>query len=464
MQDNNRSSTRHPDVRRGRGEPQTDVHPSAEVAQRRPHRRRQPGAGARDAARRRASTDDDLARPLVGVANTWIEIGPCNYHLRELAVHVKAGVRDAGGTPIEFNTVSISDGITMGSEGMRPRSSAARSSPTRSSWSRAATCSTRVVVLVGCDKTIPAAVDGAGAARHARPRPLRRLDRARAASTDRDVTIQDVFEAVGAHAAGTDSRRATSTSSSDHACPGAGACGGQFTANTMATSCEFLGLSPIGSASVPADDAAKARRRARRPARCVMDLLRRGLPAARRSSRATRSRTPSRRSPPPAARPTPCCTCSRSRARPACRSTSTTSTAISARVPLLADLKPGGRFVADRPARGRRHPGSSRGGCSTAGLLHGDAITVTGRTIGEEARDAVETPGQEVVRPLGDAAEADRRPGHPARATSRPRAASSRSPGTSARTFAGPARVFDSEEDAFAAVQAGAHQAPATSS
>ena len=200
-------------------------------------------------------TGADLARPVVGVANTWIEIGPCNFHLRDLAVSVKAGIRAAGGTPMEFNTVSISDGITMGSAGMRT------SLVSREVIADSIELVTRgnlfdaLVVLVGCDKTIP----GAAMA-------LARLDIpglilyggsiAPGRFAGRDVTIQDVFEAVGAHAAGRMSD-ADLCEIEDKACPGAGACGGQFTANTMATACEFLGLAPMGSGDVPAVDGDK---------------------------------------------------------------------------------------------------------------------------------------------------------------------------------------------------------------
>src|SRR5271165_2344173 len=200
--------------------------------------------------------DDDFAKPLIGVANTWIEIGPCNYHLRELAADVKAGIRAAGGTPLEFNTVSISDGITMGTEGMRT------SLVSREVIADSIELVTRgnhfdgIVALVGCDKTIP----GAAMA-------LARLNLpglvlyggsiAPGNYNGRQVTIQDVFEAVGSHA-GHRISDADLLALENSACPGAGACGGQFTANTMAMICEFLGLSPMGSASVPAVDAKKS--------------------------------------------------------------------------------------------------------------------------------------------------------------------------------------------------------------
>ena len=231
-------------------------------------------APARAMLRATGLTDDDLRRPLIGVANTWIEIGPCNYHLRDLAVHVKDGIREAGGTPLEFNTVSISDGITMGSEGMRA-SLVSREIITDSiELVSRGNMFDGLVVLVGCDKTIPAGVMA-----------LARLDIpglvlyggsiAPGRWQNHDVTIQDVFEAVGAHSAGKLSQQ-DFDALERQACPGPGACGGQFTANTMATVCEILGISPFGSASVPATDTDKAAV-ARRAGALVMDVLRRGL-------------------------------------------------------------------------------------------------------------------------------------------------------------------------------------------
>ena len=212
-------------------------------------------APARAMLRATGLTDADLERPLVGVANTWIEIGPCNYHLRELATHVKEGVREAGGTPLEFNTISISDGITMGCEGMRTSLVSREVIADSIELVARGNLFDAVIVLVGCDKTIPAGVMA-----------LARLDVpglvlyggsiAPGRFQDRDVTIQDVFEAVGAHSAGSMSN-AELDALEHQACPGAGACGGQFTANTMATVCEILGISPFGSASVPATDGDK---------------------------------------------------------------------------------------------------------------------------------------------------------------------------------------------------------------
>ena len=196
-------------------------------------------------------TDEDLAKPIIGIANTWIEIGPCNYHLRELAEHLKVGIRRAGGTPMEFNTVSISDGITMGTEGMQA------SLVSREVIADSIELVTRgnlfdgLIVLVGCDKTIPGGVMS-----------LVRLNIpgmilyggsiAPGRFKNHDVTVQDVFEAVGAHARGkmTD---AELNEIEGAACPGAGACGGQFTANTMATACEFLGIAPMDLYGGPGD-------------------------------------------------------------------------------------------------------------------------------------------------------------------------------------------------------------------
>ena len=209
-------------------------------------------APARAMLRAVGLTDEDFNRPLVGVANTWIEIGPCNYHLRDLAADVKQGIREAGGTPLEFNTVSISDGITMGSEGMRASLVSREVMADSIELVARGNLFDALIVLVGCDKTIPAGVMA-----------LARLDIpgvvlyggsiAPGRFKNRDVTIQDVFEAVGARDAGTMSE-ADFDDLERHACPGAGACGGQFTANTMATVCETLGISPFGSACVPAID------------------------------------------------------------------------------------------------------------------------------------------------------------------------------------------------------------------
>ncbi|MBI2222336.1 MAG: dihydroxy-acid dehydratase [Acidobacteria bacterium] len=398
-------------------------------------------------------TDDDLRRPLIGIANTWTEIGPCNFHLRDLAVAVKEGVRAAGGTPMEFNTVSISDGITMGTEGMRTSLVSREVIADSIELVARGNQLDGVVALVGCDKTIPGAVmalarlDVPGLVLYGGSIAPGRVD-------GRDVTVQDVFEAVGAHAAGRIDAAALRRIE-DGACPGAGACGGQFTANTMATVCEFLGISPMGSGSVPAVDSAKAGV-ARDAGRLVMKLVADG--------------------------PRPRQVITAASIENAIASIATTGGStngvlhllaiareaglaldldafdrISARVPLLADLKPGGRFVAtDLHRAGGTRLLAER--LRQAGLLHENAITVSGRTIGEEASAAEETPGQLVVRPV-DRPIAESGGLAILRGNLAPDGCVVKLAGHSLRRHAGPARVFDSEEAAFEAVQRGAIRA-----
>src|SRR3989442_9797746 len=233
-------------------------------------------AGARSMFKAVGFTDADLSRPLIGVANTWIETMPCNFHLRRLSAKVKEGVRQAGGTPMEFNTIAISDGETMGTEGMR----ASLVSRELIADSIELVCRGQlfdaVVCVVGCDKTIPAAAMA-----------LARLDLpglvlyggtiAAGSFRGKDVTIQDVYEAIGANAAGKISD-SDLQELEDVACPGAGACGGQYTANTMSTVMEMIGLSPMGFNSVPALDAKKDEI-AFRCGEMVMDVLKRGAKA-----------------------------------------------------------------------------------------------------------------------------------------------------------------------------------------
>jgi dihydroxy-acid dehydratase len=406
-------------------------------------------AGARAMLRASGFGRDALAKPIVGIANTWTEIGPCNFHLREIAASVKEGVRGAGGTPMEFNTVSISDGITMGSAGMRASLVSREVIADSIELVARGNLFDALVVLVGCDKTIPAAAMA-----------LARLDIpglilyggsiAPGRVNNVDVTIQDVYEAIGAHASGRLSDAAL-CELEDRACPGAGACGGQFTANTMATACEFLGLAEMGSGDVPAGDP-KKHDVARHAGALVMDVLR----ADRRPSRIlTRA--------------------SLENAIASVAATGGSTNAVlhliaiareaslplgledfdrvNARVPVFADLKPGGRFVAtDLYAAGGTRLVARR--LLDAGALHGDALTVTGRTIGQEAATAVETPGQQVVRQVAS-------PLKPSgglvilRGNLAPSGCVVKLSGHNRTTFRGPARVFDSEEEAFAAVQSG---------
>jgi dihydroxy-acid dehydratase len=391
-------------------------------------------------------TDADLKKPLIGVANTWIEIGPCNYHLRELATHVKAGIRAAGGTPMEFNTVSISDGITMGTEGMRA------SLVSREVIADSIELVTRgngfdgLVVLVGCDKTIPGGV--MALARLNVPGVLLYGGSiAPGHFNDHQVTIQDVFEAVGSHAAGTMSDDDLCRLEAE-ACPGAGACGGQFTANTMAIASEFLGIAALGSGSVPANDPKKAEA-ARAAGERVMSVVRSGL---RPRDIITRTALEN------------------AIASVAATGGSTNAVLhliaiareagldlelpdfdrISSRTPLMVDLKPSGRFV----ATDLHNAGGSRLVAQRlieAGSIVGSAPTVTGRTLAQEAADAVETRGQEVVRPIGQAL---KKSGGLVvlRGSLAPEGAVMKVSGTERMQHRGPARVFDSEEAAFEAV------------
>ena len=402
---------------------------------------------ARAMLRASGLADGDFKKPLIGVANTWIEIGPCNYHLRELAKHVKDGIRAAGAVPLEFNTVSISDGITMGTEGMRA------SLISREVIADSIELVTRgnlfdaLIVLVGCDKTIPAGIMA-----------LARLNIpglilyggsiAPGQFEGHSVTIQDVFEAVGTYGRGEMSEQRL-TALENVACPGAGACGGQYTANTMALVCEFLGVAPMGLSSTPATNDAKTES-ARRAGELVVDLLRRNVLPSQIINKAS---------------------IENAIAGVAATGGSTNAVLhllaianeaklplsiddfdrISSRVPILADLKPGGRFVAtDLYAAGGTALVAKR--LLEAGLLRGDAITVTGRTLAEEASKAKEAPGQEVVRKLSE-------PLKPTgglvilKGNLAPEGCVVKVAGHNIQNFSGTARVFDSEEAAFQGVE-----------
>jgi dihydroxy-acid dehydratase len=391
--------------------------------------------------------DEELSKPTIGVANTWIEAMPCNFHLRGLADPIKEGVRIAGGTPMEFNTIAISDGITMGTRGMKA------SLVSREVIADSIELTTRgyqfdaLVALSACDKTIPGCVMA-----------MARLDipslmlyggsikpgRWRG----KDVTILDVFEAIGAHAAGeiTDEEL---RDLEDVASPGAGACGGQFTANTMACAFEALGVSPAGSAMVPAEDSDKASV-AERIGEMAMRVLEEDLRPSRIITRKSLENA----------------------IATVCASGGSTNGVlhllavaremgidldiddferISKRTPLLADLKPGGRFVATDLYRAGGVPLVLKR-LLDAGILHGDEMTVTGRTIGEEAGDATEAEGQEVVRPLDDPLKSE---GGLAilRGNLAPEGSVVKLAGTERKGQTGPARVFESEEDCFRAVK-----------
>ena len=391
--------------------------------------------------------DDALARPIVGIANTWTETMPCNFHLRRLAERVKDGVRAAGGTPMEFNTVAISDGITMGTQGMKTSLVSREVIADSIELVARGHMFDGVVALSGCDKTIPGCVMA-----------LARLDVpslmlyggsiAPGHFHGRDVTIQDVFEAVGAHAAGdmSDSELAELESV---ASPGAGACGGQFTANTMATAFEMLGISAMGTSMVPAEDGKKGQA-AEDCGRLVMRLIEEDLRPSRVITRESLENAIA------------CVAATGGSTNAVLHLLALARDAdvpleiddfdrISERTPLLADLKPGGRFVAtDLYRAGGVRLVAKR--LLDSGRLNADAPTVTGRTIGEEAAEAEEADGQEVVRTVDD-------PIKPTgglailRGNLAPDGCVVKLSGLERLQQRGPARVFESEEDAFAAVK-----------
>ncbi len=393
--------------------------------------------------------DEDLSRPLIAVANTWSEITPCNYHLRELAGKVKAGIRAAGGTPIEFNTIVVSDGISMGTEGMKA------SLISREVVADSIELTVRghlfdgVVALSGCDKTIPGTV--MALARLNLPSLMLYGGSIMPGQFQgHDVSIQDVFEAVGSFAKGKMSTDELHDLE-DHACPGAGACGGQFTANTMSIAFEFMGMSPMGFNGVPALDP-KKETVSTQCGQLVMELLKHDVRPKQIITRAALEN-----------------------AIAAVASTGGSTNAvlhilaiahevgiplslddfdtINKRVPLLADLKPGGRFLAaDLYQAGGTRLVAKR--LLDAGFLKGDHLTVTRRTLAEEAASAMETPGQKVlystsspIKPSGGLVIL--------RGNLAPEGCVVKVAGHKKLTHRGPAKVFDCEEEAFAAVQRG---------
>ena len=393
--------------------------------------------------------DEDFSKPLVAVANTWSEVTPCNYHLRDLAEKVKAGIRDAGGVPIEFNSVVISDGISMGTEGMKASLISREVVADSIELVVRGHLFDAVVALSGCDKTIPGTVMA-----------LTRLNLPSlmlyggsimpGQFQGRHVTIQEVFEAVGAHARGKMSD-ADLHDLERHACPGAGSCGGQFTANTMSIAFEFLGISPMGFNGVPALDP-KKEAVATQCGHLIMDLLKRDLRPARIITRDALDNAI---------------------AAVACTGGSTNAVlhllavahemgvaltmddfdAINQRIPLIADLKPGGRYMAADLYQAGGTPLVAKR-LLDAGMLKSECLTVTGRTLREEADTASETPGQPVlyrveepIKPTGGLVILH---GNLA-----PEGCVVKVAGHKKLTHTGPAKVFDCEEDAFAAVQSG---------
>src|SRR5579872_4700281 len=394
-------------------------------------------------------TDEDLRKPIIGIANTWIETMPCNFNLRALAEKVKAGVRAAGGTPMEYNTIAISDGITMGTEGMKASLVSREIIADSIELVARGHMFDGIVALVACDKTIPGAMMA-----------LMRLNIPGlilyggsimpGRYKGRDLTIQDVYEALGANVAGKISDEEF-LAIENSACPGAGACGGQFTANTMATVLECIGLSPMGTASVPQVDERK-HAVAARCGRIVLDLVKREL------------------------RPRDIVT--RKAIDNAIASVATTGGStnavlhllavareagiplgiddfqtISERTPLLVDLKPAGRFVAVDVDKAGGIPVIAQR-LLDGGFVDGAARTVTGRSFAEEAGDARETAGQEVIRPLDNPL---KKSGGLVilRGSLAPDGSVIKVTGIERKGQRGPARVFNCEEDAMHAVLEG---------
>uniref|UniRef100_A0A7V4XRL9 Dihydroxy-acid dehydratase n=1 Tax=Acidobacterium capsulatum TaxID=33075 RepID=A0A7V4XRL9_9BACT len=409
-------------------------------------------APARAMLRAIGFTRDDLRKPIIGIANTWTEIGPCNFHLRQIAEAVKQGIREAGGTPMEFNTVTISDGITMGTEGMKA------SLVSREVIADSIELVTRgnlfdgLVCIAGCDKNLPGTVMA-----------LARLDVpglmlyggsiAPGHLNGKDLTVQDVFEAVGSHAAGKLDDAGLEAVEAN-ACPGAGACGGQFTANTMAMACEFMGISPMSLSGVPAFLPEKLAS-AKEAGKLVLELAKRDL---RPSQLITKE------------------SLENAIASVAASGGSTNAVLhflaiahergialsiddfdrISEKTPLLCDMKPGGKYVAaDYQKAGGSRLLAKR--LIEGGYIHSDCLNASGRTLAEEAALAVEEPGQKVIFPATNALK-------PKgglvilKGNLAPEGCVIKVAGHSRLTHRGPARVFDREQDAFAAVENGSIQ------
>jgi dihydroxy-acid dehydratase len=411
-------------------------------------------AAARSYFRSVGFTKEDLHKPIIGIANTWTEVGPCNFHLRQVAEAVKQGVRDAGGTPMEFNTITVHDGITMGTQGMKASLISREVIADSIELVTRANSFDGLVCIAGCDKNMPAAIMALGRldipglmlyGGSIAPGKLPQPD-----GTTKEITILQVFEGMGAHAAGTINDEQLEALEAA-ACPGPGACGGQFTANTMAMAGEFLGISPIEITGVPAMSPEKTRA-SREAGRLVMELARKDLRPSKIVTRKTIEDAYAA----------------------ACASGGSTNVvlhllaiarefnipftiddfnAISDRTPHICDLSPGGKYA----AKDYQDAGGSRllaKRLLDAGLIDGGQITVTGKTLSEEAQNAVETPNQPVIYPVD-------KPLKPTgglvilKGNLAPDGCVVKVAGHERILHTGPARVFNSEDDCHAAVEAG---------
>jgi dihydroxy-acid dehydratase len=411
-------------------------------------------AAARSYFRNLGFSKEDLHKPIIGIANTWTEIGPCNFHLRDVSAAVKEGVREAGGTPMEFNTVTISDGITMGTEGMKASLISREVIADSIELVARGNLFDGIVCIAGCDKNLPGTVmamarlDIPGLMLYGGSIAPGRLN-------GHDITIQDVFEGIGAHARGTLDDAGLEALEAN-ACPGAGACGGQFTANTMAMALEFLGIAPIGLSGVPAFLHADKHAASKAAGVMIMEAARHDI---RPSKIITRTAIEN------------------AIASVAASGGSTNAVLhflaiahemgielsiddfdrISSRTPLLCDLKPGGNFVAkDYQAAGGSRLLAKR--LIDAGLIDGSSLSISGLTLSEEAEQAVETPGQEVIHMIENAIK-------PTgglvilKGNLAPEGCVIKVAGHKRLEHRGPARVFDTEAEAFEAVQSGSLKA-----
>lgn len=404
-------------------------------------------AGARAMLKAIGLTDEDLAKPLIGIANTWIEIGPCNFHLRRLAAKVKEGVRRAGGTPLEFNTVSISDGITMGTEGMKASLVSREVIADSIELVARGNFFDGIITLASCDKTMPGTIMS-----------LIRMDVpgimiyggsiAPGNFRGKDVTLQEVYEYIGAFTAGKITAEDLKEME-DAACPGPGACGGQFTANTMGMVAEFMGICPMGLADIPAMDEAKDRGSLDTGA-LIMHMIEHDLRPSKLITRTALNNAVAAIAASGGSTNGVLHTLAFAR-EAGIPFTIDDIEAISKHTPLLCDLKPTGRFV----ATDMHHAGGNRllaQRLLEGGYIDGGALTCTGRTLAQEAASAHETPGQEVLRPLSNPINANGGL-HILKGNLAPNGCVVKLKGTEPMKFRGPARVFDGEIAAFDAVK-----------